>query len=241
MKAVILAGGKGTRLKPYTTSFPKPLVPIDDKPILEILINQLISYDINDIILAVGHLAELIMAYFNDGKKLNANIKYSHEKKPLGTIGALSLIKNDLDSTFLVINGDTLSDVNFNKLIENHKKSKSIATIALAKRNIKLDFGVAEWDETHGIFKYHEKPTIDHLVSTGIYVFEPRIFDYIEYNKQFDLPDLVKMLIQAGEHVNGYIHDGYWLDIGRPEDYERACSDYKKLKGKNDVLENTFV
>jgi len=241
MKVVILAGGKGTRLKPYTTSFPKPLVPIDDKPILEILINQLISYGINDIILAVGHLAELIKAYFNDGKKLNANIKYSYEKEPLGTIGALSLIKNELDSTFLVINGDTLSDIDFNKLIENHKQSGSIATIALTKRTVNIDFGVAEWSETQGIFKYHEKPTIGHLVSTGIYVFEPRIFEYMEYNKRFDLPDLVKKLILNGEHVNGYIHDGYWLDIGRPEDYEKACSDYQKLKRKNNVLENTLI
>ena len=229
MKAVILAGGKGTRLRPYTTSFPKPLVPVGDKPILEIVIRQLASNGITDIIIAVGYLVELIRAYFGDGNKFGVEIKYSLEGKPLGTIGPLMLIKDELKETFLVMNGDVLSDINYDEAIENHKKSGSIATIALAKRNVNIDFGVVELNEKHGIMDYHEKPTINHFVSTGIYIFEPEIFNYIEPNKRFDLPDLVKKLIKKGEHVNGYIHDGYWLDIGRPEDYEKACNDAKEL------------
>jgi NDP-sugar pyrophosphorylase family protein len=225
MKAVILAGGKGTRLRPYTTSFPKPLVPVHDKPILEIVIDRLIEYDISDITLAVGHLAELIMAYFADGKKFNSKIKYSHEKKPLGTIGALSLVRDELNETFLVMNGDILSDIDYHKLVENHNQSGSIATIALTRRSVNVDFGVAEMDETHGIIDYHEKPTTHHYVSMGIYIFEPKIFDYFQLDQYFDLPDLVLAIIRKGKRVNGYVHDGYWLDIGRPEDYEKACMD----------------
>jgi len=231
MKAVILAGGKGTRLRPYTTAFPKPLVPIDDKPILEIVIKQLISNGIDDIIMAVGHLAEVIMAYFTDGEKFNTNIKYSWEKEPLGTVGALSLVKEELNETFLVMNGDVLSDIDYKKLINNHKQSGSIATIALVKRSVDIDFGVVELSNSNSIVDYHEKPTIDHPVSMGIYIFEPKIFDYIPEKERFDLPDLVKKLIKNGENVNGYLHDGYWLDIGRPEDYEKACQDIGKLKG----------
>jgi len=233
MKAVILAGGKGTRLRPYTASFPKPLVPIGDKPILEIVIEQLISSGITDIILAVGHLAELIMAYFTYGDKFESRIKYSRENEPLGTVGALNLVKNELRETFLVMNGDVLTDINYQKLIENHKQSGSIATIALTKRSVNIDFGVAKLNESNNIIDYLEKPTIHQSVSMGIYIFEPRIFEYIPPNKKFDLPDLVKKLIKNKETVKGYIHDGYWLDIGRPEDYEKACMDSKTFKGEN--------
>jgi NDP-sugar pyrophosphorylase family protein len=233
MKAVILAGGKGTRLKPYTTSFPKPLVPIGDKPILEIVIDQLISFGITDIILAVGHLAELIMAYFTNIKKFENQIKYSWEKEPLGTVGALWLVKDEINKTFLVMNGDVLSDIDYQKLIEDHKQSGSIATIALAQRSVNMDFGVVKLNESNNIIDYLEKPTITQSVSMGIYIFEPKIFQYMPLNKRFDLPDLVKNLLKNREKVNGYIHNGYWLDIGRPEDYEKACADIKKFIGEN--------
>jgi NDP-sugar pyrophosphorylase family protein len=229
MKAVILAGGKGTRLRPYTTSFPKPLVPVGDKPILEIVIRELALNGITDVIMAVGYLAELIIAYFNDGKRFNVSIEYSREEKPLGTVGPLMLVRDRLNDTFLVMNGDVLSDIDYKKLIGNHIRSGCIATIGLSKRKINVDFGVVELNEKYSITDYHEKPTINHFVSMGIYIFEPAIFDYIELNKQFDLPDLVKKLIKKGERVNGYIHDGYWLDIGRIEDYEKACNDIKKI------------
>jgi len=229
MKAVILAGGKGTRLRPYTTAFPKPLMPVGDKPILEIIVRQLKLHGIDEIIMAVGHLAELIMTFFGDGSKFGLKIKYSREDKPLGTAGPLSLLKDELTETFLVMNGDILTTLNYSDLIEYHKKNKAIATIALNKRDVYIDFGVVELDEDSNIADYIEKPTLHYLVSMGIYVFEPKVLKYIPNNKKFDFPDLVKRLISAGEKVKGYIYDGYWLDIGRPEDYERACNEIDKI------------
>lgn len=229
MKAVILAGGKGTRLRPYTTAFPKPLMPVGDKPILEIIVRQLKLHGIDEIVMAVGHLAELIMTFFGDGSKFGLKIKYSREDKPLGTAGPLSLLKDELTETFLVMNGDILTTLNYSDLIEYHKKNKAIATIALNKRDVYIDFGVVELDEDSNIADYIEKPTLHYLVSMGIYVFEPKVLKYIPNNKKFDFPDLVKRLISAGEKVKGYIYDGYWLDIGRPEDYERACNEIDKI------------
>jgi len=229
MKAVILAGGKGTRLRPYTTAFPKPLMPVGDKPILEIILRQLKSHGINEIIMAVGHLAELIMTFFGDGSKFGVRIKYSREDEPLGTAGPLSLVKDELTETFLVMNGDILTTLNYSDLIEYHKRSGAIATIALNKRDVYIDFGVVELDEDSNITDYIEKPTLHYLVSMGIYVFEPEVLKYIPNNKKFDFPDLVKKLISAGEKVKGYIYDGYWRDIGRPEDYEKACNEIDKI------------
>jgi NDP-sugar pyrophosphorylase family protein len=223
MKAVILAGGKGRRLKPYTTSFPKPLMPIGDKPILEILVRQLAASGQKDIILAVGHLAELIMSFLGDGRQYGVQITYSREDTPLGTIGPLSLIKDKLKETFLVINGDTLTDLNYTKLLQNHKNSNCIATIALTKREMEIDFGVPTLTEKSMIEKYEEKPKITYHVGTGICVFEPEIFEYIESRERIDLPDLLKRILAAGKKVNGYVHEGYWFDIGRPADYEAAC------------------
>ncbi|MCK4817018.1 NTP transferase domain-containing protein, partial [bacterium] len=144
MKAVILAGGKGTRLKPYTTIFPKPLMPIGDKPILEIVIRQLKSHGFDEILMAVGHLAELIMTFFNDGRKYDVKIRYLREDKPLGTAGPLALMKDELNETFLMMNGDVLTTLDYSDLIEFHKTSGSVATIALKKRDVHIDFGVVE-------------------------------------------------------------------------------------------------
>lgn len=222
MQAVILAGGKGTRLKPYTTVFPKPLMPINDKPILEIVIQQLQSHGFDEIILAVGHLSELIMAFFGDGSKFGVKIKYSKEDKPLGTVGGLGLIKEQLNETFLMMNGDVLTTLDFSDLVNYHKRNRAISTIALNKRQVHIDFGVIESDNNNRIFKYTEKPKIDYLVSMGVYVFDKRVLEHIEPNCYLDFPDLIKKLIAKGETVKGYLYDGYWLDIGRPDDYERA-------------------
>ena len=224
MKVVILAGGKGRRLKPYTTSFPKPMMPIGDKPIMEILIRQLASYGQKDIILAVGHLAELLMSFFGDGSKFGVKIQYSREETPLGTIGPVSLIRENLKETFLVINGDTLTDLDYSKLLINHRKSKCISTIALTKRMIEIDYGVPTLTVKSTIENYEEKPKITYNVGTGICVFEPKILQYIKPGERLDLPDLLKKLFSNSETVNGYIHDGYWFDIGRPADYEAACN-----------------
>ncbi|MGZ7049953.1 MAG: sugar phosphate nucleotidyltransferase, partial [Methanobacterium sp.] len=204
MKAVILAGGKGTRLKPYTTCFPKPLMPIGDEPILEIVVKQLKSYGFKEILMAVGHLAELIQVFFNNGYKYGLKIGYYREDKPLGTAGPLAQIKNGIDDNFLMMNGDILTNLDFSKLITSHQKNDAIATICLKKKKVPIDFGVVEINEDIDIVGYSEKPQIDYLVSMGIYAFSPRIFEFIPKNKYLDIPDLIKMLISENEKVNGY-------------------------------------
>ena len=230
MKAVVLAGGKGTRLKPYATVFPKPLMPVGDKPILEIILRQLKSYGFEEIILAVGHLAELVMTFFGDGSKYGLNIRYSREEKPLGTAGPLSLIRDNLTETFLMMNGDVLTTLDYSELVSYHRKNKSIATIALKKREVYIDFGVVEVDKKHSnIVGYVEKPTVSHLVSMGVYVFEPQVLEYVEPGKPLDFPDLIKKLLSRGRAVKGYIFDDYWLDIGIAEDYEKANAEIEEV------------
>ncbi len=222
MKVVILAGGKGTRLKPYTTVFPKPLMPIGDKPILEIVIMQLKSYGFDEVIIAVGHLAELIMTFFGDGSKVGVKIKYSREDTPLGTAGGLGLLKKELNETFLMMNGDVLTTLDFSDLVNYHKRNGAIATIALKKRDVKIDFGVVEIEDGNSIVEYKEKPKIEYLVSMGVYAFEHKVLEYIRPNEYLDFPDLIKKLISNGQTVKGYVYEGHWLDIGRPDDYEKA-------------------
>ena len=229
MKAVILAGGLGTRLKPYTTVFPKPLMPIGESPILEIIIKQLKAKGFNEITLAVGHLSELIMAFFNNGSKYGLKIEYSKEEKKLGTAGGLGLLKNKLEDDFLVMNGDVLTGLDFSEFLEFHKKTGSIATIALNRRHVDIDFGVVELDENRALIGYIEKPKIDYLVSMGVYAFNESILEYIPSHEYLDIPDLMKRLLSEGEKVNGFIHDGYWLDIGRPDDYIKANEDIQKI------------
>ena len=229
MKAVILAGGKGTRLRPYTTNFPKPLMPIGDKPILEIVINRLKEYKIDDVIITTGHLGELIRSFFKDGKKYGVDISYSKEDEPLGTAGPLNLIKEKLKGTFLMMNGDILCNINFKNLITYHKKQKNIATIALAKRKVNIDFGIVKITDTNKFAEWKEKPSIEYLVSTGIYVFEKESLKLLPKNGFFNLPDFIIKLHKKNKKISGYIHNGYWLDIGRPEDYEKACKEYTEI------------
>lgn len=225
MKAVILAGGKGTRLAPYTRIFPKPLMPIGDMPILEILLRQLKSTGIKDVVLTVGHLSNLLRTFFEDGNQWGLNISYSHEQSPLGTAGPLSLIQG-LDSTFLVTNGDVLTTLDFGHLLNYHRSQGGIATIAIHRRQVKIDLGVVQMQGDGHIDGYIEKPTYNYTVSMGIYVFEPRVMDYIPYNQYLDFPDLVLKMIAAGEKVSGYEFDGYWMDLGRPDDYAQAAEDF---------------
>lgn len=236
MKAVILAGGKGTRLRPFTYIIPKPLMPIGELPVIEIIIKQLKDNGFNDIIISTGYKENLIRMFLNDAdKKYNLNIKYSNEDKPLGTVGSLSLIRDELNETFLLMNGDTLCTLNYNELMKYHKESGNTVTISLYKKEIYVDFGIAELNGAD-IIDYIEKPTNTYFVSMGVYVFEPKVLKYIPKDK-LDFPDLVKMLIKNNEKVGGYIFDGYWLDIGRHEDYMKANEDvnliYEKLGIKN--------
>ena len=230
MKAVILAGGKGARLQPYTKILPKPLMPIGDMPILEILLRQMKRTGlIDEAILTVGYLEELLRAFFKDGERFGLKIDYSFEENPLGTAGPLSLI-NSLTETFLVTNGDVLTTLNLVELIQYHKRKEAIATIAMHAREIKVDLGVLELNGDNRITGYIEKPTYDFNVSMGIYVFEPEILNYIPRNKYLDFPDLVLKLLAAGETVIGYPFNGYWQDLGRQEDYEQAVEEFELLR-----------
>jgi len=227
MKAVILAGGKGTRLKPYTVTIPKPLVPIGDYPILEIVIRQLKKYGFEDIILTVNHMSELIEAYFKNGERFGVRIKYSKEESPLGTAGPLSLI-DDIGEDFLVINGDILTNLDFSKLVNYHKKEKQIATIATFKKKISVDLGVLKISKTKTVKEYIEKPVLAYNVSTGIYVFNKRVLPFIKKDKHFDLPELVRLLTKNTKGVKVYEFRGSWFDIGTPSDYEEATEFFKQ-------------
>jgi len=231
MKAVVLAGGKGTRLAPYTQILPKPLLPIGDMPILEVMLKQMKRAGINDVVLTVGHLAKLLRTFFMDGQQWGMNISYSHEAEPLGTAGPLSLIEG-LDSTFLVTNGDVLTTLDLKELFAFHRSQGSIATIAVHQRQVKIDLGVVQWDGDNRISGYIEKPTYDYTVSMGIYVFEPQVMKYIPFNLYLDFPDLVLKLIAAGEKVTGYAFDGYWMDLGCPDDYAQAAEDFASMRAK---------
>ncbi len=229
MKAVVLAGGKGTRLAPYTKILPKPLMPIGDMPILEVLIRQMRHAGIEEVILTVGHMAGLLKAFFNDGSQFGLPISYSYEEQPLGTAGPLASIK-DLEGTFLVMNGDVLTTLCLGDLIRFHKESHSIATIAMHPRKVKIDLGVIQCNENHEIVNYIEKPTYDYMVSMGIYVFEPNVLSYIPPGKYLDFPELVHKLLAANEKVVGLPYDGYWQDLGSPGDYEQANQDFDNLR-----------
>ena len=232
MKAVVLAGGKGTRLAPYTKILPKPLVPIGDMPILEILLRQMKKSGVDQVILTVGHLAELIRAFFQEGQRFGLKIEYSFENEPLGTAGPLSLIADRMDDTFLVTNGDVLTTLDLAELVAAHRKSGAIATIASHQRNVKIDLGVLQFNGSDELTGYIEKPSYDYSVSMGIYVFEPRVLHYIPYNQYLDFPDLILKLIANKQRVNGYRFNGYWQDLGRIEDYEQAVKDFDELRSQ---------
>jgi NDP-mannose synthase len=225
VKAIILAGGKGVRLYPITQVIPKPLVPIREMPILEIVIRQLKKQGIERITLAVGYMANLIRAYFGDGSNYGVKIEYSFEDLPLGTAGPLAQIPG-LDETFLMMNADVLTDLDYRELVDFHRSQGGIATIGAYERQVQMDLGVIVADGNYRITDYVEKPTTSHLVSIGIYVFEPRVLSYIKKDSYLDFPDLVKLLIQDGQQVNYYRFSGYWLDIGRHDDYAKAIEEY---------------
>jgi NDP-sugar pyrophosphorylase family protein len=232
-KAVILAGGKGTRLAPYTTVFPKPMVPLGRRPILEILICQLAFYGIRDIILSTGYLGELIQAYFQNGngRFKHLNLTYIKEHDPLGTAGSLSLIPKP-DQTFLVMNGDILTSMDYSKLLSYHREKGGILTIGMYRKQIKIDLGVIETDSEKRLIGYTEKPEKTYDVSMGIYVYEPAVLNYIEPATYLDFPDLVLRLTQNGEKVVGYPFNDFWLDIGRCEDYALAQKKFERLQDR---------
>ena len=228
MKAVILAGGKGTRLAPYTTVFPKPLVPLGNRPILDIIVRQLVYYGFRDITMSVGYLAELIQAYFQNCEERfqDVNFTYIKEQEPTGTAGSLGLISG-LDETFLVINGDVLTSIDYSDLVAYHMERKGLLTIGIHQKKVKIDLGVVGIDQEGRVTSYTEKPEKAYNVSMGVCVYEPSVLKLIEPNMYLDFPDLVLRLIDKGEKVIAFPFDGYWLDIGRREDYVRAQEEFE--------------
>jgi NDP-sugar pyrophosphorylase family protein len=230
MKAIILAGGKGTRLAPYTTVFPKPLMPIDGMPILEVIIKQLAHFEVRELVLTVSRQSEpLLSAYFGNGKKYGVRVYYSKEEEALGTVGPLSLIQ-DLPDTFLVMNGDILTSLNYRKLIQYHRQQKGIVTIAMNRKKVQLELGVMEFNPAHQLTRYTEKPALTYSVSMGIYVFEKKVLKWIPTKKYLDFPELIQKLIRQKEKVVCYPSNDFWLDIGSPEDYEEAQKKFQTMR-----------
>ena len=232
MRAVILAGGRGTRLAPYTTVLPKPLMPVGDVPIIEIVIRQLRYFGFKRITLAVGHLGELIDAYIRSRQHRfhGVEIDFVYENQPTGTAGALGGIPG-LDKTFLAMNGDILTDLDYTKLVAHHCSTGVALTIATAPRRVKIDFGVIESDGNGYVHGYLEKPELSYSVSMGVYVYEPRALAWIPPGGFLDFPELVQCLLQHGDRVGTYVWDGYWLDIGRPEDLRLAIEQFSQMSG----------
>lgn len=224
-RAVILAGGKGTRLKPYTISLPKPLVPVGDMPILEIIIRRLVTAGFDHITLTVNHMADIIKAFFADGSKWGVKIDYSFEDKPLSTMGPLKLIK-DLPENFLVMNGDVLTDLNLENFYHQHVMSKNLFTISAYVREQRVDYGVLEIDDNNKLVNFLEKPINQYLVSMGVYMVHRDVLQYIPENEFYGFDHLMIELIKKNRPASVSIHSGYWLDIGRPDDYEKACNDF---------------
>jgi NDP-mannose synthase len=221
MKAVIQAGGLGTRLKPYTMVLPKPLMPIGNQPVLELLLKWLRRNGTRDAYVTTGYLGHLIGAVCGDGSQWDMNIKYTKETRPLGTVGALTLLRDDLEGSFLVLNGDVLTDLDLNSFGAFHRHHGGLLSIAVARRKIRIDFGIIE--ELDGnMIGFREKPSLCHTVSMGIYCMQPEVIDFIPRGVAFGFDDLIFCLLGKGVEVRCFQHDGMWLDIGRIEDFQAA-------------------
>jgi NDP-mannose synthase len=230
MEAVILAGGKGTRLKPFTTTLPKPLMPVGEHPIVSIVIGQLKAAGVTKITMAVNHMAELIISFFGTGHRFGLEIVYSVENKPLGTVGPIKRIQ-DLPEHFLVMNGDVLTDLDYRGLYSCHVQSGADLTIAAYERDVYSDFGVLHVNKkTRRLESFEEKPTFHFDVSMGVYIFSRSVLEHVPLDEPYGFDSLVLALLERKRHIGIYPHKGYWLDLGRPDDYDRANQDISLLK-----------
>ena len=228
MVAVILAGGRGTRLQPYTSVTPKPLVPVAGIPIIELLVRQLVRCGVKQIHVAVsGHTAE-IESVLGDGQQFGAAIDYSYESKPLSTVGPLLLI-NDLPEHFIVVNGDILTDIDYAEVYRRHVESRPALTVVTCERENMIDFGVLDVDDDGRISGFHEKPRRKYTVSAGIYIYSRDTLTLAPPESPYGFDNLMIDLLRRGERVEEFRFAGYWLDIGRPDDYERANLEIKNL------------
>jgi NDP-sugar pyrophosphorylase family protein len=225
---VVLAGGRGTRLAPYTTVFPKPLMPVGEWPVLEILLRRLAAVELRTVHLAVGHLAELIEAYFGDGSRFGVDIVYWRELAPLGTAGPLASIQTSSPSV-LVMNGDLVTTLDFRELLAAHKASGASATIGVHRRDVPIEYGVVK-REGSAILGFEEKPTLTYEISMGVYVFERAAIELVPHGVRFDFPDLVHAMLERDLKINAHVSSAFWLDIGLPEDYELANRSFEELR-----------
>lgn len=231
---MILAGGLGMRLRPYTTSLPKPLMPIGDRPILDIVLRQLAHHGFRDLTIATGYLAELIEAFIGSGQKYGLKVDYFREEEPLGTVGALAHI-NGLDEDFLVMNGDVLTDLSYRALMDEHLRNDAVATIATHTRYVQVSLGVLEFGDDEDptrLTGYVEKPQYDFQASMGVYCFGPGALSHIQAGERLDFPDLVLRCIEAGQVVRSVPSTDYWMDIGRHDDYESAQDEFEQMKDR---------
>jgi NDP-sugar pyrophosphorylase family protein len=231
--AVILAGGRGTRLRPYTTTIPKPLVPVGERAILEIVLRQLREAGVRRVRLAVSHMAELIMAFFGDGAKFSLAIEYAVEDQPLGTVGPLARM-DDLPEDFLVMNGDVLTDLDYAAFFADHLASGAGLSLSTFEREERVDFGVLEvTDDGQRLVGFREKPTERLVVSMGVYAFARTVVERIPRGRPYGLDQLVLEMLAAGAPIHTRRHDGYWLDLGRPDDYDRANREVGRVVGRS--------
>ena len=230
--AVILAGGKGTRLRPFTVTLPKPLVPIGNElSILEIVLRQLVDHGFASATLAVGHLGQLIRAYVEDGSRWGIAVDYALEDRPLGTIGPIRQILDRLPDRFLVMNGDILTDLDFAQLLDAHAATDAPITVGTYRRQVHVDFGVLEVADGR-IRRFEEKPTLEYTVSMGVYALARETLRRYPPGQPFGFDELMVDLLGRGERPAAYPFDGYWLDIGRPEDYDRANAEFEELRAR---------
>jgi NDP-sugar pyrophosphorylase family protein len=221
MKVVIQCGGQGMRLRPYTAVLPKPLLPVGSKPVLELLLRWLRRNGTTEVFITTGYLGHLIRTFCGDGRQWDMSIEYSEEREPLGTVGALSLLRDRLDERFLVINGDVLTDLHIGSFVRLHHERGSLLSVATMRRSVRLEFGVIE--ETDGrVHTFREKPNLSSLVSMGIYCFEPEMLQHIPRNTPFGFDDLMFRMLNLNIPVNTFLHSGFWLDVGRIEDFQKA-------------------
>jgi NDP-sugar pyrophosphorylase family protein len=232
MHAIILAGGKGVRLRPYTTRLPKPLVPIgEDHSIMEIALCQLARCGFDRVTLAIGHFGELIRSYIGDGSRWGVEIDYTvPEEVPLGTMGPVLRVLDRLPEQFLVMNGDVLTDLDYSDLMRQHQESEALLTVATYQRQARIDYGVLTTRDGH-VVEFTEKPTIDYRVSMGVYACSRRTLANYTPGLPFGFDELVLDLLARGTPPRDYVFEGYWFDIGRPDDYDRANAEFGLIRG----------
>ena len=222
MKAVIQAGGKGTRLRPYTLILPKPMMPVGGIPVIEGLLKWLRRNGIEEAYITTGYLGHILKSLIGDGSQWDMSIAYSVEKEPMGTVGALRLVEDQLDETFLVLNGDLVTDLDLNAFRDFHRSHGGLLSIAVTSKTIKVDLGVLDTDNLSRVTRFREKPSMQYQVSMGMYCMEPGILKHIPKGMAFGFDDLVHILLEKNVPIHVFQHDGLWMDIGRPEDFQKA-------------------